>query len=85
MTNEEMKTNIHCIKRDLEITMENDFDEIERLIEKVDLSNETKQWLIDILHKDMNRFFKDIMIRLRHPDYVENGEEYEIKELLDNE
>lgn len=72
MSEEERKTNIHCIKKDLEITMMNDFDELERIIRHdIDLSIETLEWLEDILHKDMNIFFKHIMIRLGHPDYIE--------------
>lgn len=76
MTNAEMKVNIHCIEKDLEIAMIDDFDEIERIIKNdIDLSEKTKQWLEDILHKDMNIFFKDIMIRLGHPDYLEEKED----------
>ena len=72
MSEEEMKTNIHCIEKDLEIAMIDDFDEIERIIKNdIDLSEKTLKWLEDILHKDMNRFFKDIMVRLGHPDYIE--------------
>ena len=71
MSNEEMKTNIHQIEKDLEIAMIDDFDEIERIIKNdIDLSEKTLQWLEDILHKDMNRFFSHIMIRLGHPDYI---------------
>ena len=72
MNNEKMKTNIHQIEKDLEIAMIDDFDEIKRIIRNdIDLSEKTLQWLEDILHKDMNRFFKHIMIRLGHPDYME--------------
>ena len=53
------------IQRDLEIIMNNDFDELERIIlNDIDLSDKTVQWLYDILHKDMNLFFKHIMQRL---------------------
>lgn len=72
MSEDEMRTNIHQIEKDLEIAMIDDFDEIERIIKNdIDLSKKTLQWLEDILHKDMNIFFKDIMIRLGHPDYIE--------------
>lgn len=72
MSEDKMKTNIHQIEKDLEIAMIDDFDEIERIIKNdIDLSKKTLQWLEDILHKDMNIFFKDIMIRLGHPDYIE--------------
>ena len=78
MTNAEMKTDIHCIEKDLKIAMIDDFDEIERIIKNdIDLSEKTKQWLEGILHKDMNRFFKDIMIRLGHPDYLGGGKDDE--------
>jgi hypothetical protein len=59
------------IERDLEITMENDFDELERIIlNEIDLSNKTVQWLYDILHKDMNLFFKHTMQRLGNKNYL---------------
>lgn len=59
------------IERDLEIVMENDFDELERIISnEIDLSNKTVQWLHDILHKDMNLFFKHIMQRLGNENYL---------------
>lgn len=56
---------LNKIEADLEITMGNDFDEIERIIlNDIDLSNKTKEWLFEILHKDMNLFFKHIMQRI---------------------
>ena len=58
------------IERDLEIILENDFDELERIIlDDVDLSDKTIEWLYDILRKDMNIFFRHVMQRLGHPDY----------------
>ena len=42
---------LNKIEADLEITMGNDFDEIERIIlNDIDLSNKIKEWLFDILH-----------------------------------
>ena len=59
------------IERDLEITMNNDFDELERIIlNDIDLSDKTVQWLYDILHKDMNLFFKHTMRRLGNKNYL---------------
>ena len=59
------------IERDLEITMGNDFDELERIIlNEIDLSNKTVQWLYDILHKDMNLFFLYTMQRLGNKNYL---------------
>jgi hypothetical protein len=59
------------IQRDLEIIMNNDFDELERIIlNDIDLSDKTVQWLYDILHKDMNLFFKHIMQRLGNKNYL---------------
>ena len=59
------------IERDLEVTMNNDFDELERIIlNDIDLSDETVQWLYDILHKNMNLFFKHIMQRLKNKNYL---------------
>ncbi len=59
------------IERDLELTMNDDFDELERIIlNYIDLSDKTVQWLYDILHKDMNLFFKHIMQRLGHKNYL---------------
>ena len=59
------------IQRDLEIIMNNDFDELERIIlNDIDLSDKTVQWLYDILHKDMNLFFKHIMQRLENKNYL---------------
>ena len=59
------------IERDLEIIMNDDFDELERIIlNDIDLSDKTVQWLYDILHKDMNLFFKHIMQRLRNKNYL---------------
>lgn len=53
------------IERDLEMIMNDDFNELERIIlNDIDLSDKTVQWLYDILHKDMNLFFKHIMQRL---------------------
>ena len=59
------------IQRELEIIMNNDFDELERIIlNDIDLSDKTVQWLYDILHKDMNLFFKHIMQRLGNKNYL---------------
>lgn len=59
------------IERDLELTMNDDFDELERIIlNYIDLSDKTVQWLYDILHKDMNLFFKHIMRRLGNKNYL---------------
>lgn len=59
------------IERDLELTMNDDFDELERIIlNYIDLSDKTVQWLYDILHKDMNLFFKHIMQRLGNKNYL---------------
>lgn len=59
------------IERDLEIIMNNDFDELERIIlNDIDLSDKTVQWLYNILHKDMNLFFKHIMRRLGDKNYL---------------
>lgn len=59
------------IERDLEIIMNDDFDELERIIlNDIDLSDKTVQWLYDILHKDMNLFFKHIMQRLGNKNYL---------------
>lgn len=59
------------IERDLEITMENDFDELERtILNELDLSDKTVQWLYNILHKDMNLFFKHAMQRLGNKNYL---------------
>ena len=59
------------IQRDLEIIMNDDFDELERIIlNDIDLSDKTVQWLYDILHKDMNLFFKHIMQRLGNKNYL---------------
>lgn len=53
------------IERDLEMIMNDDFDELERIIlNYIDLSDKTVLWLYDTLHKDMNLFFKHIMQRL---------------------
>lgn len=62
---------INNIERDLEIQMDTDFDEIGKMIlEDIDLSNKTIEWLNDVLHKDMNIFFKHIMQRLGHKNYL---------------
>ena len=59
------------IQRDLEIIMNDDFDELERIIlNDIDLSDKTVQWLYDILHKDMNLFFKHTMRRLGNKNYL---------------
>ena len=53
------------IELDLELTMNDHFYELERIIlNDIDLSDKRVQWLYDILHKDMNLFFKHIMQRL---------------------
>lgn len=59
------------IERDLELTMNDDFYELERIIlNYIDLSDKTVQWLYNILHKDMNLFFKHIMQRLGNKNYL---------------
>lgn len=59
------------IERNLEMIMNDDFNELERIIlNYIDLSDKTVQWLYDILHKDMNLFFKHIMQRLGNKNYL---------------
>lgn len=59
------------IERDLEMIMNDDFNELERIIlNYIDLSDKTVQWLYNILHKDMNLFFKHIMQRLGNKNYL---------------
>lgn len=60
------------IEADLEKIMNDDFDEIEQIIRnEVDLSDKTKSWLNELLHKDMNRFFIHLMQRLGNKTYLE--------------
>lgn len=42
------------------------FDELEGLINEVDLSDKTKQWLIDIMYKDINRLFGFVEERINN-------------------
>lgn len=55
---------LNKIEADLEITMGNDFDEIERIIlNDIDLSNKIKEWLFDILHnkQDLKKCVKNVI------------------------